>query len=100
MRAHAVTQRQSPFWTVRSGSPSRLQNTFAHECMMDELAARRKPILSQYRLRHLRDPRLRAVVQAAAKAANWEARPVTEAGARTNRNADPVQAEEACLRAL
>ena len=66
---------ESPFWTGPLRSPSRLQNTFAHECMMDELAAAGKADPVEYRLRHLRDPRLRAVVQAAAKAANWQARP-------------------------
>jgi nicotinate dehydrogenase subunit B len=66
---------ESPFWTGPLRSPNRLQNTFAHECMMDELAAAAKADPVEYRLRHLRDPRLRAVVQAAAKAANWQARP-------------------------
>jgi CO/xanthine dehydrogenase Mo-binding subunit len=52
-----------------------LQNTFAHESFMDELAARVKADPVEYRLRHLRDPRLVGVVRAAAKAANWQARP-------------------------
>ena len=66
---------ESPFWTGPLRSPNRLQNTFAHECFMDELAARVKADPLEYRLRHLRDPRLVAVVKAAAKAANWQARP-------------------------
>jgi CO/xanthine dehydrogenase Mo-binding subunit len=66
---------ESPFWTGPLRSPNRLQNTFAHECMMDELAAAAKADPVEYRLRHLRDPRLRAVLQAAAKAANWQPRP-------------------------
>ena len=66
---------ESPFWTGPLRSPNRLQNTFAHECMMDELAAAAKADPVEYRVRHLRDPRLRAVVQAAAKAAKWQARP-------------------------
>ncbi len=65
---------ESPFWTGPLRSPNRLQNTFAHECMMDELAAAAKADPVEYRLRHLRDPRLRAVLQAAAKAANWQPR--------------------------
>ncbi|HEX6161920.1 MAG TPA: molybdopterin cofactor-binding domain-containing protein, partial [Vicinamibacterales bacterium] len=72
MLSHVIA---SPFWTGPLRSPNRLQNTFAHECMMDELAAAAKADPVEYRLRHLRDPRLRAVVQAAAKAANWQARP-------------------------
>ena len=42
---------------------------------MDEVAATVKADPVEYRLRHLRDPRLIGVVRAAAKAANWEARP-------------------------
>jgi CO/xanthine dehydrogenase Mo-binding subunit len=72
MLSHVV---ESPFWTGPLRSPNRLQNTFAHECMMDELAAAVKADPVEYRLRHLRDPRLRAVVHAAAKASGWQARP-------------------------
>ena len=68
---------ESPFWTGPLRSPNRLQNTFAHECMMDELAAAAKADPVEYRLRHLRDPRLKAVVQAAAKAAQLAAAAVT-----------------------
>jgi CO/xanthine dehydrogenase Mo-binding subunit len=53
----------------------RIQNTFANECFMDELAASAKADPVAFRLRHLKDPRLIAVVQAVAKAANWETRP-------------------------
>jgi CO/xanthine dehydrogenase Mo-binding subunit len=55
-------------------SPERLQNTFAHESFVDELAAVAKADPIEFRLRHLRDPRLIAVVQAAATAARWESR--------------------------
>lgn len=75
----------SPFFTGPLRSPSRLQNTFAHESFMDELAARVKADPVEYRLRHLRDPRLIDVVRAAAKAANWQTRPSPngEASGRT-----------------
>ena len=66
---------RSPFFTGPLRSPSRLQNTFAHECFLDELAARVKADPVAYRLRHLSDARLKEVVAAAAKAANWTARP-------------------------
>jgi CO/xanthine dehydrogenase Mo-binding subunit len=66
---------ESPFWTGPLRSPNRLQNTFAHECFLDELAAHTKADPVEYRLRHLRDPRLIAVVNEVAKAANWEVRP-------------------------
>jgi CO/xanthine dehydrogenase Mo-binding subunit len=65
----------SPFFTGPLRSPSRLQNTFAHECFIDEIAARVKADPVAYRLRHLQDKRLIAVVEAAAKAAGWETRP-------------------------
>jgi CO/xanthine dehydrogenase Mo-binding subunit len=74
---------ESPFWTGPLRSPSRLQNTFAHECFMDEVAARVKADPVEYRLRHLRDERLRGVVQAAAKAASWQPRPSPRANGPT-----------------
>jgi CO/xanthine dehydrogenase Mo-binding subunit len=42
---------------------------------MDELAAKAKADPVEYRLRHLADPRLRAMVTEAAKAAQWDSRP-------------------------
>jgi nicotinate dehydrogenase subunit B len=65
----------SPFWTGPLRSPQRLQNTFAHESFMDELAARAKADPVEFRLRHLSEPRMVDVVKAAAKTANWDARP-------------------------
>jgi CO/xanthine dehydrogenase Mo-binding subunit len=66
---------RSPFFTGPLRSPSRLQNTFAHESFLDEIAAHVKADPVAYRLRHLSDPRLKEVVAAAAKAAGWAARP-------------------------
>jgi nicotinate dehydrogenase subunit B len=68
----------SPFWTGPLRSPQRLQNTFAHESFMDELAARAKADPVEFRLRHLSEPRMLDVVKAAAKAANWDTRPSPE----------------------
>ena len=65
----------SPFWTGPLRSPQRLQNTFAHESFMDELAAKVKADPVEFRLRHLSGPRMIDVVKAAAKAADWDARP-------------------------
>ena len=65
----------SPFWTGPLRSPQRLQNTFAHESFMDELAARAKADPVEFRLRHLSESRMVDVVKSAAKAANWDARP-------------------------
>jgi len=70
--SHAVV---SPFYTGPLRSPSRLQNTFAHESFIDEVAAHVKIDPVAYRLRHLSDARLANVVKEAAKAAKWDARP-------------------------
>jgi len=75
---------RSPFWTGPLRSPERLQNTFAHECFMDEIAAALKTDPIEYRLRHLSDPRLIEVVKAAAKGANWDPRPSPRAVTRRN----------------
>ena len=69
---HAV---KSPFFTGPLRSPLRLQNTFAHECFMDEISAYVKADPVIYRLQHLRETRIIDVVKAAAQAANWETRP-------------------------
>jgi CO/xanthine dehydrogenase Mo-binding subunit len=74
----------SVFFTGPLRSPSRLQQTFAHECFMDEIAARIRADPVAYRLRHLRDPRLKHVVEAVAQAAGWDPRPSPRPGiART-----------------
>jgi CO/xanthine dehydrogenase Mo-binding subunit len=54
------------------GSP---QNTFANESFMDELAAGSGVDPLEFRLRHLSDPRAKAVLEAAAKRAGWTNRP-------------------------
>jgi nicotinate dehydrogenase subunit B len=66
---------ESPFFTGPLRSPARFQNTFTQESFMDELATHVKADPVAYRLRHLSDPRLIAVLNAAAKAANWQTRP-------------------------
>jgi nicotinate dehydrogenase subunit B len=67
---------RSPFFTGPLRSPLRFQNTFANECFMDELAAeaRADPLL--FRLAHLKDPRLIAVLKAATTAASWQSEPI------------------------
>jgi CO/xanthine dehydrogenase Mo-binding subunit len=65
---------RSPFFTGPLRSPERLQNTFAHESFMDEIAAAVAVDPVAHRLKHLSDTRLINVVNAAAKAANWESR--------------------------
>jgi CO/xanthine dehydrogenase Mo-binding subunit len=73
---------RSPFFTGPLRSPERLQNTFAHESFMDEIAAAVTADPVEYRLRHLADVRLAGVVKAAAAAANWQARPSPRPGIR------------------
>ena len=72
----------SPFWTGPLRSPARLQNTFAHESFMDELAAHAKADPVEFRLRHLSHPRMIGVVKAAAVKANWAPRPSPQSGMR------------------
>jgi CO/xanthine dehydrogenase Mo-binding subunit len=70
----------SPFFTGPLRSPDRLQNTFANESFMDEVAAAVSVDPVQYRLRHLNNTRLVAVLNAAANAANWKTRPSPNPG--------------------
>lgn len=72
---------RSPFFTGPLRSPSRLQNTFAHESFMDEVAATVKADPVEYRIRHLRDDRLKEVIRAAARTPGWDPRPSPRPGA-------------------
>jgi nicotinate dehydrogenase subunit B len=74
---------RSPFFTGPLRAPERLQNTFAHECFMDEIAAHVKADPVAYRLRHLNHARLSEALRVASKAANWQARPSPRPGIRT-----------------
>jgi nicotinate dehydrogenase subunit B len=65
----------SPFFTGPLRAPERLQNTFAHESFLDEVAAHVKADPVEYRLRHLTDPRLMAVIRTAAQGIGWDTRP-------------------------
>jgi CO/xanthine dehydrogenase Mo-binding subunit len=65
----------SPFFTGPLRSPLRIQNTFAHECFMDEICAQAKTDPVAFRLRHLSEKRIINVVKAAAEAAKWVKRP-------------------------
>jgi nicotinate dehydrogenase subunit B len=56
-------------------SPGRIENSFANEAFMDELAAAAKADPAEYRLRYLKDQRAIDVLQAATKLASWQARP-------------------------
>jgi nicotinate dehydrogenase subunit B len=73
---------RSQFWTGPLRSPERLQNSFAHESMIDEVASAVGVDPVAYRLRHLSDGRLSDVVKAAAKAADWKSRSSPQKGSR------------------
>jgi len=70
----------SPFYTGPLRSPNRLQNTFANESFIDEIAAALTVDPVAYRLRHLADPRLIDVLNATARALNWDTRPSPKPG--------------------
>ena len=63
-------------------SPGRVENSFANEGFVDELAAAAGIDPAEFRLKHLKDPRAEAVIRAAMKLANWKTRvgPNPEAG--------------------
>jgi nicotinate dehydrogenase subunit B len=70
----------SPFYTGPLRSPNRLQNTFANESFMDEVAAMLKLDPVAFRIQHLVDKRLIACVHAVANAVNWVTRPSPQTG--------------------
>jgi CO/xanthine dehydrogenase Mo-binding subunit len=75
---------QSPLWTSYLRSPDHIQNTWANESFMDEIAASQKQDPVLYRLRHLVDPRLINVINTVTQQAGWDTRPSPKPGnART-----------------
>jgi CO/xanthine dehydrogenase Mo-binding subunit len=71
--AHLLNE--TPFRPSWIRSPGRLQNTFANECFVDELAAYVSADPLDFRLKHLRDPRGVELLQRLAVLAKWEKRP-------------------------
>jgi CO/xanthine dehydrogenase Mo-binding subunit len=84
---NSVPQYDFPSWTVECHRlltmPIRTSalrtlgaqgNVFAIESFLDELAAERGEDAVTFRLRHLRDPRARDVIQSVAERANWKPR--------------------------
>ncbi len=73
---HAVCHRleTTPFRPSWIRTPGRMQNTFANETFMDELAHAAGADPVEFRLRHLSDPRGVSVLKAAAARAKWHSR--------------------------
>jgi nicotinate dehydrogenase subunit B len=80
--AHALVHRleTTPFRPSWIRTPGRLQNTYANEAFMDELAAAAGADPVEFRLRHLKDPRGIDVLKAAAGHARWDTRPSPKKG--------------------
>lgn len=60
-------------------TPGRMQNNFANECFLDEVAAEARQDPVAFRLRYLTDERSRAVVDKVTQLARWQARPAYRA---------------------
>ena len=65
---------QAFFRSAHLRSPGRIENSFANESFMDELAVEAKVDPAEFRLKHIKDPRAVAVMQAAMKRAKWQTR--------------------------
>jgi nicotinate dehydrogenase subunit B len=65
----------TPFRPSWIRTPGRMQNTFANEAFMDELAAAAGADPLEFRLRYLKDPRGIELLERLAKLAKWESRP-------------------------
>jgi CO/xanthine dehydrogenase Mo-binding subunit len=65
----------TPFRPSWLRSPGRMQNTYANECFMDELAAAAGADPVAFRLKHLKDDRGSECIGTCVKAANWQTRP-------------------------
>jgi len=75
--AWKITNHRLLTMPIRSSSLRTLgafANVFAIESFMDELAAERGEDPVAFRLRHLKDPRARAVIEAATQRAGWSTR--------------------------
>jgi nicotinate dehydrogenase subunit B len=80
--AHAVCHRleTTPFRPSWIRTPGRMQNTYANESFMDELAAAAGADPIEFRLRHMNDQRGIAVLKAVAARAKWTPRPSPRKG--------------------
>ena len=75
--AHALVHRleTTPFRASWIRTPGRMQNTYANEAFLDELAAAAGVDPIEFRLRHMKDARGIEVLKAAGARAKWDTRP-------------------------
>ena len=71
----------TPFRPSWIRSPGRLQNTFANECFLDEIAAEIGADPLQLRLDHLADPRGKELLERLATLSKWRDRPKADRSA-------------------
>jgi nicotinate dehydrogenase subunit B len=62
------------FRSAHLRSPGRIENSFANESFMDELATNANVDPAEFRFKHIKDPRAVAVIAAVMKRAKWEKR--------------------------
>jgi nicotinate dehydrogenase subunit B len=74
----------SPFFTGPLRSPARIQNTFANESFIDELAAAAGADPVEFRLRYVGDERLAEVIRRAAARYGWQSRPSPKSSRNAN----------------
>ena len=74
---HTIAHRlaDTPFRPSWIRTPGRLQNTFANESFIDEIAAATRTDPMQLRIDHLKDPRGLEVLQRLVKLSAWDSRP-------------------------
>jgi nicotinate dehydrogenase subunit B len=75
VRATAHRLESTPLRPSWIRSPGRMQNTFANESFMDEIAAELGADPLEFRLRNLREPRGAELLERLAAIANWSSRP-------------------------
>jgi nicotinate dehydrogenase subunit B len=66
---------ETPFRPSWIRTPGRMQNTYANEAFLDELAAAASTDPLEFRLKHLRDPRGEELLRRLAALSKWESRP-------------------------
>jgi nicotinate dehydrogenase subunit B len=78
---------ETPFRPSWIRTPGRMQNTYANEAFMDELAAAAGADPLEFRLKYLRDPRGVELLQRLAALSKWERRPSPQRNTGTGNTA-------------